>query len=124
VVSPFPQVWAGRLPGAKAVPDDEILDLAPEAHDLVLHDLCLHWAEDPVGQLVNAPARSARRLLLATLFGGSTLSELRAALAGAEAEATGGLSPRVSPMGEIRDLGQLLGRAGLACRWPTRFPSR
>lgn len=115
VVTAFPQVWAPRLPGARFVPDAEILDLAPEAHDLVLHDLCLHWAEDPVGQLVQC-ARALRPdgLLLATLFGGSTLSGLRTALAEAEVEVTGGLSPRVSPMGEIRDLGQLLGRAGLA----------
>jgi hypothetical protein len=48
------------------------------------------------------------------MFGGQTLHELRACLAEAEAELTGGLSPRVLPMGEIRDLGGLLGRAGFA----------
>jgi SAM-dependent methyltransferase len=115
VVTPFPQVWAERLPGARFVPDEEVLGLAEGTHDLVLHDLCLHWAEDPVGQLVQC-ARALRPdgLLVATLFGGTTLSALRAALAEAEVEATGGLSPRVAPMGEIRDLGNLLGRAGLA----------
>jgi SAM-dependent methyltransferase len=115
VVTPFPQLWPGRLPGARLVPDEEVLDLSEEAHDLVVHDLCLHWAEDPVGQLVQC-ARALRPdgLLVATLFGGGTLAELRAALAEAEVEATGGLSPRVVPMGEIRDLGNLLGRVGLA----------
>ena len=39
---------------------------------------------------------------------------MRACLAQAEAEVTGGLSPRVLPMGEIRDLGGLLQRAGYA----------
>ncbi len=48
------------------------------------------------------------------LFGGQTLHELRAALGQAEAEVTGGLSPRVAPMAEIRDLGALLQRAGFA----------
>lgn len=48
------------------------------------------------------------------MFGGQTLNELRSALAEAEAEVTGGLSPRILPMGEIRDLGGLLQRAGLA----------
>jgi len=48
------------------------------------------------------------------LFGGQTLHELRACLAQAESEVTGGLSPRVLPMAEIRDLGGLLQRAGFA----------
>jgi hypothetical protein len=48
------------------------------------------------------------------MFGGQTLHELRACLAEAESEITGGLSPRVLPMGEIRDLGGLLQRAGFA----------
>lgn len=115
VVTPFPQVWVGRLPDARLVPDTEVLDLVEGAHDLVIHDLCLHWAEDPVGQLVQC-ARALRPdgFFVATLFGGSTLSDLRAVLAAAEVEITGGLSPRVAPMGEIRDLGNLLGRAGLA----------
>jgi hypothetical protein len=53
-------------------------------------------------------------LFLATLFGGQTLSELRTTLAEAEANVTGGLSPRIAPMAEIRDLGALLQRAGWA----------
>jgi SAM-dependent methyltransferase len=115
IVSGWPDFWGARFPGAVVVPDDEVLALAPGAHDLVIHALCLHWANDPVGQLVQA--RRALRpdgLLLAVLFGGGSLQELRAALAQAEAEVAGGLSPRVLPMGEIRDLGGLLQRAGLA----------
>lgn len=115
VVTAFPQVWADILPGARIVPDDEVLALDRGAHDLVIHALGLHWANDPVGQLVQA--RLALRpdgLLIAALFGGQTLHELRAALAEAEAAMTGGLSPRVLPMAEIRDLGGLLQRAGLA----------
>jgi len=53
-------------------------------------------------------------LFLGTLLGGQTLNELRSALAQAEAQVMGGLSPRVLPMGEIRDLGGLIARAGLA----------
>jgi hypothetical protein len=81
----------------------------------VIHALALHWADDPVGQVVQA-ARALRSdgLFIATLFGGQTLAPLRAALAEAEAEATGGLSPRVLPMAEIRDAGAILQRAGLA----------
>ena len=53
-------------------------------------------------------------LMIALTFGGQTLADLRAALAEAEAQVTGGLSPRVLPMAEIRDLGALLQRAGFA----------
>ncbi|MCV2882073.1 methyltransferase domain-containing protein [Actibacterium sp. XHP0104] len=115
VVSGFPQVWADLIPGAVHVADDDILALEPGAHDLVIHAMGLHWANDPVGQLVQC--RRALRpdgLFLGVLFGGHTLHELRAALAQAESTLTGGLSPRVAPMGEIRDLGALLQRAGFA----------
>ncbi len=115
VVTPWPGLWSARRPGARIVADDDRLDLDPGAHDLVIHALALHWAEDPVGQLVQC--RRALRpdgLLIATLFGGETLHQLRSALTRAETRVTGGLSPRVAPMGEIRDLGALLQRAGLA----------
>jgi SAM-dependent methyltransferase len=115
VVTGAPHLWEAVFPGARIVPDDELLDLEEGAHDLVVHALALHWANDPVGQIVQC--RRALRpdgLFLAVLFGGRTLHELRASLAEAEARLTGGLSPRVLPMGEIRDLGALLQRAGLA----------
>ena len=113
VVTGFPAVWP--MPGARVVADDEVLDLAVAGHDLVIHALGLHWANDPVGQLVQCRrALVADGLFLGFLFGGQTLAELRACLAQAEAEVTGGLSPRVLPMGEIRDLGALLQRAGFA----------
>lgn len=121
VVTDFPSVWRGW----PTVPLADALDLAPGAHDLVIHALGLHWANDPVGQLVQC--RRALRpdgLLIAPLFGGQTLQELRAALAEAEAETAGGLSPRVLPMGEIRDLGGLLQRAGLALPVADSFAQR
>lgn len=116
IVGPQADHWAAGLElEARTIPDDEVLDAAEGAHDLVIHAMALHWASDPVGQLIQA--RRALRpdgLMLATLFGGQTLHELRACLAEAETEVTGGLSPRVAPMAEIRDLGGLLQRAGLA----------
>lgn len=115
VVSGFPATWHELRPDAVQVADDEVLDLQPGAHDLVVHAMALHWANDPLGQLVQC--RRALRpdgLLIAVLLGGRSLNELRIALAEAEARVTGGLSPRVLPMGEIRDLGGLMQRAGLA----------
>ena len=111
VVTGFPQIWQGF----RTIPDSEILPLAPGSQDLVIHALGLHWANDPVGQLVQSRhALLPDGLFIAPLFGGQTLHELRAALAEAETEVTGGLSPRVLPMAEIRDLGALLQRAGFA----------
>jgi SAM-dependent methyltransferase len=117
IIGPKGALWAEALglPGARLIPDAETLDLEAEEADLVVHALALHWANDPVGQI--AQARRALRpdgLFIGALFAGDTLWELRQALALAETETTGGLSPRVAPMGEIRDLGALLQRAGLA----------
>lgn len=120
VVGPRATLWAetlagGGLPVPLAVADGELLALEEGAHDLVVHGLALHWANDPVGQLVQARrALVPDGLFIAALFGGETLVELRAALAEAEVATLGGLSPRVAPMGEIRDLGGLLQRAGFA----------
>jgi len=115
LVTPFPEVWADLLPGARIVAPDETLDLVPGAHDLVVHAMALHWADDPVGQIVQCRrALCPDGLFLSVALGGETLTELRQALAQAEAETLGGLSPRVAPMAEIRDMGALLQRAGLA----------
>ena len=115
VVSGQPDVWAKHFPEMTHVTDDEVLDLQPGAHDLVIHALSLHWANDPVGQMVQCRhALKPDGFFLAAMFGGQTLQELRIALAEAETSVTGGLSPRVLPMAEIRDLGGLLQRAGYA----------
>lgn len=115
VVSPFPQIWERAFPDAQIVADDEVLALELGSHDLVIHAMCLHWANDPIGQVIQC--RRALRpdgLFLCFALGGTTLSELRAALTEAETRITGGLSPRVAPMAEIRDLGAVLQRAGLS----------
>jgi len=114
IVTPFADVWAKAMPEARLVADTDTLDLDEAAHDLVIHAMCLHWTNDPVGQLIKC-RRALREdgLLIALLLGGQTLQELRAVLGQAEIEETGGLSPRIAPMGEIRDLGALLQRAGL-----------
>ncbi len=115
IVTGHPDFWRTVLPRAQVVADKPVLALLPEAHDLVLHAMSLHWADDPVGQLVQC--RRALRpdgLLIAVFPGGRTLTELRTVLADAEIAETGGLSPRVVPMAEVRAAGALLQRAGLA----------
>lgn len=115
VVTPFPDLWRSVLPGAVIVSDEDILALQPGAHDLTIHAMCLHWANDPLGQIIQC--RRAMRpdgLFLGLALGGQTLAALRAVLAEAETGVSGGLSPRVAPMAELRDMGALLQRAGLA----------
>ncbi len=115
IVTPFPEIWKDAWPDAHFIPDTETLALQVDAHDLVVHGLCLHWSNDPVGQLIQCRrALKPDGLMIATLFGGQTLNELRVCLSEAEVALTGGLSPRIAPMGEIRDLGALLQRAGFA----------
>ena len=114
VVTGFPDIFRELAP-MKVVADDDMIALESSAHDLVVHAMSLHWANDPIGQLVQC--RRALRsdgLCLVVLPGGRSLQELRTSLAEAEASMTGGLSPRVLPMGEIRDLGALMQRAGFA----------
>ncbi len=115
IVTGQPWIWGETVPGARVVPDDPVLDLQPNQHDLVIHAMGLHWAEDPVGQVIQC--RRALRpdgLFLAVAFGEETLTELRQALAMAETTLRGGLSPRIAPMASLRDYGALLQRAGLA----------
>jgi len=123
IVTGAPQKWANAFPNAVIVNDDEVLDLAPNSFDLVVHAMALHWANDPVGQLVQCRlALIPDGLLIAAFMGGETLHELRASLAEAEIALTDGLSPRVAPMGEIRELGGLLQRAGFALPVADRIP--
>jgi SAM-dependent methyltransferase len=110
------EIWRNAVKNLDTVAlDTEIIDLKEAHHDLVINGLTLHWANDPVGQLVQM--RRALRpdgLMIAALFGGQSLHELRTSFAEAEARVEGGISPRVAPMAEIRDLGALLQRAGFA----------
>ncbi len=101
--------------GGVVVIDDEALPFADGAFDLVVSSLALQFANDLPGALIEA--RRVLRpdgLFLGVLAGGDTLTELRQAFLAAESRRSGGVSPRVAPMGEVRDLGGLLQRAGFA----------
>ena len=97
------------------VGDAEMLPLQPESLDLAVSALALQFVNDLPGVL--AQIRRALRpdgLLLAAMIGGDTLTELRQCFAAAEAECEGGVSPRVAPFADLRDIGALLQRAGFA----------
>jgi SAM-dependent methyltransferase len=99
------------------LPDRESEPLAFEAEslDLVVSALAFQFVNDLPGAL--AQIRRALKpdgLLLAAMIGGDTLTELRQSFAAAEAECEGGVSPRVAPFADLRDVGALLQRAGFA----------
>lgn len=98
-----------------AVIDDEVLPLRDAGADLIVSVLGLQFANDVPGIL--AQIRRALRpdgLFLAALIGGESLQELRTCLTEAELAEAGGISPRITPFAEIRDVGALLQRAGFA----------
>jgi len=95
--------------------DEEALPFGDGCFDAVLSNLSLHWVNDLPGALIQIRrALKPDGLFLASVLGGETLVELRAALYKAETELEGGLSPRFSPLIDVRDLGNLLTRAGFA----------
>jgi SAM-dependent methyltransferase len=95
--------------------EQEALSFAPESLDLAVSALAFQFVNDLPGVL--AQIRRALKpdgLLLAAMIGGDTLTELRQSFAAAEAECEGGVSPRVAPFADLRDIGSLLQRAGFA----------
>ena len=94
---------------------NEQLTSSPNGADLVTSVLGLHSINDLPGALIQVRKMlKPDGLFVAALFGGATLSELRESLAIAEIELTGGASPHVAPLGDVRDYGNLLQRAGFA----------
>ncbi len=114
-LSPNMAKLAGQTGAPTLAADEEALPFAAASFDLVLSNLSLHWVNDLPGALVQIrQALKPDGLVLASMLGGATLHELRAALYEAEIEIEGGLSPRFSPLADVRDLGNLLQRAGFA----------
>jgi SAM-dependent methyltransferase len=99
----------------RVVADEETLPFADGSLDLVTSALALQFVNDLPGALIQIRrALKPDGLLLAALVGGESLTELREAIALAESEVEGGVSPRVAPFADVRELGVLLQRAGFA----------
>jgi SAM-dependent methyltransferase len=108
---------AARLDDAfpRVAADEEALPFADASLDLVVSALALQFVNDLPGTLIQVRrALKPDGLLLAALVGGDSLTELREAFAQAESDVEGGLSPRVAPFADLRELGALMQRAGFA----------
>lgn len=95
--------------------DEEALPFADGSLGLVVSALALQFVNDLPGTLVQI-RRTLKPdgLLLAAMVGGNSLNELRETFSVAESELEGGVSPRVAPFADVRELGALLQRAGFA----------
>ncbi|KAK0575727.1 hypothetical protein LWI29_005949 [Acer saccharum] len=97
------------------VGDEEFLPIKESSLDLVISCLGLHWTNDLPGAMIQCKlALKPDGLFLAAILGGETLKELRIACTLAQMEREGGISPRVSPLAQVRDAGNLLTRAGFS----------
>lgn len=97
------------------VADEDLLPLRDGTFDLITSCLALHWVNDLPGSLVQINrALKPDGLFQGVIFGGETLTELRQCLMEAELAEMGGVSPRISPMVDLRDAAGLLQRAGFA----------
>jgi len=109
-IAPFAQDWVRA-----DFDHEEMLGVEAGKFDLAVSLFSLQAINDLPGALMQIRrALKPDGLFLATLLGGGTLSELREAFARAESSTRGGISPRVSPFADVRDLGGLLQRAGFA----------
>jgi SAM-dependent methyltransferase len=112
-MAPLAQMASGST--LSLVGDEEELPFAAELFDLAVSALSLQTVNDLPGSLIQIKrVLKPDGLFLGCLLGGQTLRELRSALALAETELCGGVSPRVAPFADVRDMGQLLQRAGFA----------
>ena len=101
--------------GHRIIADDDALPFGEQSFDLAVSGLSLHLVNDLPGALIQIRrALKADGLMLAALLGGQTLHELRQSWLIAEEELTGGVSPRVAPFADVRDLGRLIQRAGFS----------
>ena len=95
--------------------DGEVLPLKPQSLDLVVSPLFLHWTNDLPGALIQIrQSLVPDGLFLGSILGSESLHELRVAFLQAESELTGGATPRVAPLPDVKDMGALLQRAGFA----------
>ncbi|MET3598812.1 methyltransferase domain-containing protein [Martelella mangrovi] len=93
----------------------ELPGLKDQSLNLVLSPLVAHLTNDTPGYFIQARrALKPDGLFLAAIPGSGTLAELRECLITAETEIYGGVSPRVIPFADVRDIGGLLQRAGFA----------
>ncbi len=114
LIGPFLENWSKSLQDQnfEKISDKDILNIKKN-YDLIVHCLCLHWSNDPLGKLIQIKrGLKPGGLLVGYLFGEGTLNELRTSFNKAEIETESSLSLRIAPMMELKAVGNLIGKAG------------
>lgn len=96
----------------RVLEDEETIPYEAQSFDMVMSSLSLHWINDLPGilsQINNVLKPDCP--FIGAMLGGDTLFELRTSLQLAEQERRGGMSPHVSPLADVRDVGGLLQKA-------------
>ncbi|TPX62767.1 hypothetical protein SpCBS45565_g06914 [Spizellomyces sp. 'palustris'] len=102
-----------EVPTERIAGDEESLPFEENSVDAIMSSLSMHWVNDIPGTLIQAQrALKPDGVFLGAMFGGDTLYELRTSLQLAEIDREGGVSPHISPMTDVRDVANLLQRAG------------
>ena len=82
--------------------------------DLYANLMQLHWSNDPYSDFSEKiKLLKPKGHFMCCLFGAETLNELRDSFSKAEIQLFGVASPRISPLPEIRDVGNLASKVGL-----------
>ncbi len=98
---------------ADVICDEEFFPFKDKSTDMIVSPLSLHTVNDLPGALIQINrALKADGLFMGAMLGGETLYELRACLAEAELELSGGITPRIAPFADKPQAGALLQRVG------------
>lgn len=102
-----------NITDSKIVDDEEVINLRDNSFDLIISDLLIHTSNNFQGSLDRIKSLlKPDGLMIATLFGTDTLTELKYSLIEAEEKITGNTYPRVNPFIDIKSAGDLLYNSG------------
>lgn len=107
--------WNSKINMSRKVirTEEDLTEFKADTFDAVLSSLNLHWINDlpsTLAQVNNVLKPDAP--LIAAMMGGDTLFELRTSLQLASMDRLGGISPHLSPLADVKDVGGLLTKAG------------
>ncbi len=100
----------------KKITISEFIDNSTETQqvDLYANLMQLHWSNNPYSDFSEKfKLLKSKGHFMCCLFGAETLNELRNSFSKAEIKLFGVASPRISPLPEIRDVGNLAAKVGL-----------
>ncbi|MGI9401707.1 MAG: methyltransferase domain-containing protein [Rhizobiaceae bacterium] len=110
-----PEITVKQLSDENRRHDRDVLSQPAESFDLAVSIFGLHWCNDLPGTLMQiSNLLVPDGLFMAVIPGHGTLQELHQSILATESQISGGATMRVDPFAEIKQVGSLLQRVGLA----------